>query len=197
MQTAQYYLDLAKHSELRGLKSKDDTDAFLSYLNLALVEIYKTFNLKTKEQIIDLYDNIPDYTLNNDVLDVQLVFDENGKEMTINDENDSSGVFLSAIGTITVPRPYTGGQISVIYQASPVTLTSMSDTVPLTDAFSEAILMYIGYRAHAALKTAVDQVDQSNAYYLRFVKSLDKIESLGLVPVDHGPLPKVEDKGFV
>lgn len=173
----------ARSGELKKLSevTYDDT-TLISYINLGLIEIYKRFNLSTKEQSIDLDDNTTIYALNSDCMKVLNIFDENGDEYNLNDESDVLSIFEVNWNEIQVPNPDTGATISVIYMAEPTTMTAVGDTVPIPSQYLEPLLHYIGYRAHSAQNGNVNA--ENSTHYTRFEMSCKRLETLGLTQSD-------------
>jgi len=198
--TAQDVINLAKYSELKQLAVKDDDLAVLSYLNLGVLELYKRFPLEEAEAIITLRDGKTLYSL--DGIDPDVSMDINKEllviagvyttikegnkikviEMTINDEDDMSGVDTPSFNTVEIPAVKTGAVISVIYRVTPKFLTALTDTLPLPPQLLEALLNYIGYRGHGAVNGSANAEDQS--YAIRFENSCKRVLLEGLITTE-------------
>ena len=89
-----------KQTELKQLKVKEDDTAILGYLNEAILELHKRFNLWQDEAIITHVDSIYTYTIDGidpnvsvDLSDKLLcviseAYDYDGAELSLNDEDD-------------------------------------------------------------------------------------------------------------
>jgi hypothetical protein len=201
------YGELAQLGVVVNLKSTDPVEVvdaekqILSYINLGLVELYKRFDLSTKEVVIPLLDNVTIYTITDAYYNnVYAVYGEDGKELGLNNQDDPLSVLTPSYNTVQVPNPITGTSIYVIYSASPTALvwaTPLSSiTVPLPSSMLEALLHYVGYRAHGAMNGNVDT--ENNTHYMRFDASCNKLKEIGMF-ADDGLTSdtKLEDKGWV
>ena len=178
-------INYAKYGELKSLAIKDDEEAILSYINLAMLALHGRFKLLYKEQILDLQDNIALYDLNSDCSQVVSVYNEKAEEYLINDDNSVTSVFTPSYNTLQIPNPTTGSQISVIYIANPTRLSLVTDEVLLPEQLLEPLLHYIGYRAHGALDGAIN--GENNTHLMRYESSVKRIKSLGLIREDVVP----------
>ena len=173
-----------KYGELRSVASKDDMDAIVSYVNLALIALYSRFSLKVSEQLIPMQDNITEYLLNEDAMTIRAIYDENGDEFALDDETSLFSIMQVDFETIQVPNPSTGATLSVIYLPAPTTLTYIDETsltsrVPIPPQLLEPLLHYVGYRAHGSMNGDIKA--ENNTHYMRYEASCKRIEDLGVV----------------
>lgn len=173
-----------KYGELRSISIKDDNYAIVSYINLALVALYGRFNLLSNEVIIDLQDNVTEYTLPTDFMNLLSVTREDGTEYTIDEGDPDTSIYQVSFNKIQVPFPATGVSISVIYSANPTFLvyadeSNLNDVVPLPIQLMEPLLHYIGYRAHGSMNGDIKA--ENNTHYMRYEASCKRVEELGLV----------------
>lgn len=181
--TVQEVINFARYSELDKLSDKSITDdKVLSYINLGIIELYKRFTLKTSEQVIAISDNVTTYTLNTDVLNIVEVVDEEGNLYSLNNENDALSILTPSWNEIQVPNPRTGTSLSVIYIATHSLLTNLTDVVPIPLSLLEALLHYIGYKAHAAQNGSIQA--ENNTHYTRFEASCKRALDLGVTTQD-------------
>jgi hypothetical protein len=177
-------IEQLKYGELRSIAVKDDNVAIVSYVNLALQALYNRFVLKVSEQIIPMYDNVVEYTLADNLMAIEGVYDENGDEFALDDETSLFSILQADFETIQVPNPIEGATLSVIYKPAPTRLiyvdeTSLTQKMPIPPQLTEPLLHYIGYRAHGSMDGNIKA--ENNTHYMRFVASCDRIEQLGLV----------------
>ena len=173
-----------KYGELRSVASKDDMDAIVSYVNLALIALYSRFSLKVSEQLIPMKDNITEYLLNEDAMTIRAIYDENGDEFALDDETSLFSIMQVDFETIQVPNPSTGATLSVIYLPAPTTLTYIDETsltsrVPIPPQLLEPLLHYVGYRAHGSMNGDIKA--ENNTHYMRYEASCKRIDDLGVV----------------
>ena len=215
-----FILDQARNGELKSLSTKDKTDeVIVGYINLALVALYSRFQLKTEEAIITLETNPARtvYTLDstdtavrvngvpmpdNDVMSIIDAFDESGRHVAINDEKDPFSIYTVSYNQVQIPLVNEGTYISIIYRKNP-TLVTYTETNNVTDEkiielplqLLEPMLHYIGYRAHGAVDGKLNT--ENNTHYMRFEKSCERAQELGVLTADDVVGVNVTDKGFV
>ena len=211
----------ARNGELKGLSDIDKTDSVIvDYINMALVVLYSRFMLSTEEAIVHLRagktvykfdgtDNdvlIKDSAGNDvpvpygDVLAITEAFDEKGK-IPINDDNCEFGIFTISYDAIQVPVTASDSFISIIYKKAPVEIEFEEDvtdpeavSVRLPRGLQEALLHYIGYRAHGSLNGDINA--ENNTHLMRFEKACKLALDQGVVPMDN-PTRNVSSKGFL
>jgi hypothetical protein len=199
-------LDDAKYGELQQLSVKDNDKLIISYINLALLELYKRFHLRTDEQLVTLSAAQTIYTLDPAPITILGVYDEKGNEYSINDENDALSVFTVSYNKLQIPNPVDGAVVYVIYEAEPDVLTyagtgNVADTstrnqpVPIPASLREALLHYIGYRGHGSVNGAINA--ENNTHYMRFEASCAKADELNLVTRDDLVSPDIITLGYV
>jgi hypothetical protein len=203
------YGELAQLGVVAQLKSNDPIEVVdaekqvLSYINLGLLELHKRFNLNTKRLVVTMVTGTSTYTITaTDFNKVLEVYDYTGTKLLLNETTDSDSITTPTYNTLSVPNAATGEDITIVYNASPTTLawsTPLSGvTVPLPPVMLEALLHYIGYRAHGAINGNVD--GENNTHYMRFEASCKKMTDIGIgisidTPLENGTL--LEAKGWV
>lgn len=200
-------IDLLKNSELKQVSVKDDKGAVLGFINLAILEIYKRFNLWEDEAIITMVDGVKLYKLDGvdanvdiDLSDKQLlmiedIYEESGEKMVMNDELDEYSVSTPQYHHVEVVEEVPGQTMSVIFRCAPLFLTNEKQAIPVPPQFLEALFHYVGFKAHGSIKS--DIKGENNVHYVRFVASCDLIKSEGLIAQDDLESTKFEDRGFV
>lgn len=202
------YSDLSNLGIINNLKSDDlilatnSEKAIISYINLGLIELYKRFDLRTEETVVILSENITVYNLNIPTLNsIIAAYDEEGKEYELNSENDALSILTPSYNTIQVPNPVEGAAIYIIYTSAPDKILWDTDLtlidVSIPPVLHEALLKYIGYRAHVGMGKEY-QVEMQTAYNM-FIKSCEDVKTFGVIN-NNDPLVsgnKLELKGFV
>ena len=207
----------ARNRELKNLSPKDKTDeVIISYINIALTELYSIFQLRTDELVLSLKTGKTVYKLNgtdpdvyrggvlytgNDFMAVVKAFDENG-EISVNNSNDKMSVFTIAYNKIQVPYATTGEHIALVYRTAPTEVVYEDDgsgnaedaEVELPIHMMEALLSHIGYSAYSSIDTA--QELETDKHMHRFDRACQRLEAYGLVPQDTLDL-NVDRKGFM
>ena len=207
----------ARNRELKNLSPKDKTDeVIVNYINIALVELYSIFQLRTDELVLNLKTGKTVYKLdgtdpdvykegvlyrNNDFMTVVSAYDENG-EISINNNNDSLSVFTVAYNKIQVPYATTGEHIALVYRTAPTEVVFVDDgsgnaedaEVELPIHMMEALLSHIGYSAYSSIDTM--QEVETDKHMQRFDRACQRLESYGLVLQDALDL-NIDRKGFM
>jgi len=201
------YGELAQLGVVKQLKSTTPADVveaekqILSYINLGVLELYIRFSLRTEETTITLSENITLYTITANAFNsIYAVYDELGKQLSLNDEEDPLSLMTPNYNTVQVPNPVNGAVLYIMYNAVPDTMVWANNLstviVPISPMMVEALLHYIGYRAHASMNGNVD--GENNTHYVRFEASCKKLREIGAISDDALSENKQFDvKGFV
>jgi len=199
-------IDLAKGGELKQLSLKEDNVDVIGFVNLGIIELYKRFNLRTEEYIIELQNNVTIYTMPTDFMHIIAAYDEvpAGVDnlivpIPVNMENDPFSISTVSYNQVQVPVTTNGAYISIIYAVRPAYLTvlDLDSELPIPDSLVEALLHYVGYRGHGSVDGNIQT--ENNTHYQRFERSCVKAEKLGVV-IAHDGLDmtlRFKDRGFV
>lgn len=203
--TIQNVVNMAAAGELKNLAVKKDIEAVVSFINLGLIELYKRFPLSVKEHIIELEDNVEIYTMPSDFMWIIAAYDEVPETSSeavvvvpINEEDNPLSLNTVSWNQVQVPLTLKGAYISVIYAASPpmFTVEELESTIPLPVQLLEALLHYIGYRAHNSVTGEVNA--EHTTHYTRFEASCARVEAGGMITVDDlSTYKKFGTRGFV
>lgn len=189
--TVQTIIDLAKSGELKNIAVKNDVDAILGYINLGMIELYKRFPLKVEEHVIELEDGTEVYTMPSDFMWMVAAYDEVPEDsddivavIPINEEDNLLSINTVAWNKVQVPVTVDGAYISIIYVASPETITSsnLEDEIDLPPQMIEALLNYIGYRGHGSVNGEINA--ENNTHLMRFEASCKRIDKMGMFTSD-------------
>ena len=200
-------IEQARSGELNNLSVEGFTDTkVISYINLGLIELYKRFSLRTEEAVITMRDSKTIYTLSDvdtdvsietgiDVMVITEVYDEGGALLPINVESDDYSILTPSYNTIQVPYPAEGEILSVIFTAGPIYISVDTQSLEIPISLLEALLHYIGYRAHGAIDGNIQT--ENNTHYQRFEASCNRAIALGIVTADDTIESDVRNKGFI
>jgi len=188
--TVQDVVDMAKHGELKQLSLADEDDVILSFINLGILELYKRFEIETEEVIIQLgiativsdqYQMISNtiYEMPNDYMYIICAHEEDGSDISINEESDLLTINTVGWNRIQIPTPTKSAYISIIYASEPSVLNSsnLTDRIKLPPQLIEALLHYVGYRGHGSIDGSINT--ENNTHYQRFEKSCNKVKADG------------------
>jgi hypothetical protein len=207
----------------------------VSAINLGLTELYKRFPLKLAEVIIQLSNNRTNYVISSrhaeskmlpgddpknfyvkdseyypfmdDIAQIEQVFNEDGEEIPLNDENLRYSVFTVGHNVINHPYPENENVITVIYRAHGTKLkisdilVTEDDEVTYVDAeidipqqFVEPLVNYVAYRTFAAIN--MNSAEAVN-YYAKFEAACALINTLGLWHKTNNTNMRLENTGWV
>lgn len=201
------YGELAQLGVVQNLDSTMPTEvvtaekAILSYINLGLIELYKRFSLREKTSIVTIIPGTYNYTISDGVLNViTSVQKSDGTYYVIGDAEDTEAVIVLGYNVVKIPTTVTDTSMVVTYTAAPDSLVWADDlttiAVPLQPAALEALLHYVGYRAHGSMNGNVD--GENNTHYMRFEASCKRLETVGImIPAQIYSGTKLEEKGYV
>jgi len=214
-------LEQARAGELASVSAKDKTDRkIVSYVNLALIALYNRFQLSTEEAIIELQMEPARTIYSMDGTDPNVLvkgqpmaedefmaivgaYNENGTVISVNDDNDPASIYTVSYNQLQVPLIAENAFVSVVYRQNPTLVTYVDDgngnaaeaDVRVPMQLLDAMLHYIGYRAHGAIEGNVQA--ENNTHYTRFRLACDEALALGVLPADDTDFGSVESKGFL
>ncbi|MCF6331051.1 MAG: hypothetical protein L3I99_05830 [Sulfurimonas sp.] len=206
--TIQEIITMARYGELKQVSIGEDDNAVVSYINLGNIELYKRFTLQTDEVIIELgvatdqsspYQMISDtvYEMPSGFMYIVGAYEENGARIPINEEDDALSINTISWNRIQIPSSSANANISIIYVSSPRLFTSLDllEQLPLPPQLYEALLHYIGYRAHGSVDGLINE--ENNTHYQRFERSCNRAKADGLITSDSfESTAKFKKRGF-
>lgn len=172
-------------------------------INEGLIRLYTRFILNQKDVVICLRSHINYYHLNsiysetlypqdgveipyildlpgevfvNDVLKILSVYDYEGTELPLNDNNHSNSVFTPKFDVVQVPEPVTGKLINVVYQAKHI-LLSVGDPleeIVLPEPLYGALEAYVAHLLFADINSDDSKV-KSDKQLLKFEQICSEI----------------------
>ena len=214
------YLQAVVKAELSALAVKDigtpdvtpteiqstNRATLIEYLNQSVLELYKRFSLSQKEIVISEIEAFKRYTLPEDFLfPINAALDD-GQEIGLNDDRRIIYDGVDTVVSVMFPDPLhfevKGVEacpditVSLVYAASPERVSKCDDTVALRHTFTEAVMLYMAYKAHNS--TGVEQESSNNMYYLRFEAACRQLRTYGNTDIDNlDSNIKLEERGFV
>lgn len=201
----QEIIEIARYSELGGVAVKDNDTAIVAFMNMGMLELYTRFPIKTQEHVVALVDGTINYALPSDYMYALTAYREPQEgegddliKMPINEEDVEVGVVIPDWRTLQVPSEVEGNFVSVVYVSKPDTIdvNNLSVEIELPDTLIDALLSYVGYRAHLGVRG--DAQSENNAHWQRFELSCKKAEELGVAfPADSWKMDsRIKDRGF-
>ena len=107
----------------------------------------------------------------------------------------NAGILMVAYDKVQIPFPQVDDVISIIYGSEPNVMIDEGTLVPIPATLLEALLHYIGYRAHGSLDGNIQS--ENNTHYMRFEASCNRAKTLGVVTIDDMLSTTTQFKGFV
>lgn len=202
--TIQDVIEYAKAGELSQIHTAEDNADVITYINLGLIELYKRFSLRYEEAIVTMRTDKTIYKLDGTDADVDVssdvskiveIYDENGSSLPINSETEALSINTPTWDTIQVPYPSNGDRLSIVYIAPPEKVITTTDKLQLPSVLLEALLHYIGYRAHGSIDGKINA--ENNTHYMRFEKSCEQARKDGFITSDDVTARSVKEKGFL
>lgn len=210
--TVQDIIDYANEGELNQLDIQNPQ--LIRFINLAVIELYTRFRLEVKEEIVSTNTAASIYTLAaTDLTQILSVTDSAGYPCILNDYNyvlelnaaKASGIYTAQVYSgysISTPSynqiqvlPSVTDTFAVLYTAAPAKLVTVNDIIKVPVIMTEAILHYVGYRAHSSYDA--DIKTENNTHYMRFEASCKKLKDLGYIPVSAIDKIDSRDKGYL
>jgi len=191
-------LDIIKATELKQLSVGEDDDAIISFLNLALIDVYSQFNILTEEQTITMEKDKTRYPLSENSFSVTTVYNEEGERLPLNDINNDLSVFTPAPYILHIPVPVEGKRLSVMITVAPPFVTSSNlDTLDfiVPPQLLEPLTTYVGYRAYISMNG--DQNTENSSHYNRYLRACNDVRKRGLLHHSVMTNTKATDRGFV
>jgi hypothetical protein len=182
-------------------------DKLRSFINLANIELHKKFNIIQKDMELDFALHGEEFKLDDDFLHaISCVFTKDGVEIPINNDktnfvdgidNNVSVMFKEPAKALIKGTDVDGKKDMILtYAASPKLAKTILINLQLPQIYTEALLNYVAYKAHAAISGDIKA--ENNTYYLRFNESVKQINLLGLFNPDNlDANTKLTDRGFV
>ena len=200
----QNVVDMAVKSELSNLNIKDDNEAIVSFINLGVIELYKRFRLEVKEHVVELQDSVEIYDMPDDFMALVAAYGEveepsldNVNPLPVNVEDDPLSINTVNWYQVQIPVTVTGGFVSLVYTSAPPYLSTddLDSVLPIPVGLVEALLHYVGYRAHAAMDGSIQA--ENNTHYQRFEASCQRAKLDGVITADDVDMgTRIESRGF-
>jgi len=215
--------------ELGGLEDRGITDKnqaqVITNINLGLIELFKRFPLSTKEVFIQLFSHVSNYIIHSDyavtntastkpdkwvldtvvdpfvddILMIDVVHDELGKELPLNDINKDTAVFTATYNTLQVPFATDNNSISVIYRSTPTKISVDADPatawIDLPDQFTDALVNYVSSKIYTGNDT--DGKNLAGVFYNKFEASVALLKRQGLVNLEEVENQRIGSNGWV
>ena len=191
-----------------------DEESMFAFLNLGMTELYKKFDLASREQIIELSATRKEYRLLADVMQVTAVYTDakflrettlpiteypvNSEVVAVplNDDSNPLSVYTPSTGVLLVPHPHDTQILSVLYKSSPYVYTpeDLNSELDIEPQYITPLVLYISYSANLGLESVPGQIMST---FAMFNQACVEIENCGLNPTSAVTNNKLSMRGFV
>lgn len=131
----------------KGKIEPEDYSLLIPHINLALIDLYTKFELRTRELQVDLKDwmsvyklhsdfaysspaepvngypkyisDTPEHPFTDDIIRIEEAFNEDGSHVALNQPEVEGGIFTPRYDTIQVPQSIGGSTLFLVYRARP------------------------------------------------------------------------------
>jgi len=216
---------LAVGGEEEGAIEESNYPKILTAINGALNQLYIRFPLKLQEVMIQQFDHISNYTLHtdfaqsntastevykyindyaaepftDDVIKVELVYNEIGVELPLNDPDDHYSVFTPQYNVLQIPYPDAANAVSVVYRATPTLLvttsTDLTVDVPIPPQMIEPLIAYTAHLIFGAGN--IGGSEDASAYLAKYLRLCEDLEKYGAFNVTRNTNLKLWRNGWV
>jgi len=183
-----------QETELKQLSGTSlTTPVILEYLNEAILELHKRFNIWQDDAVITHVIDKTTYLLDGtdgdvtiDLSDKQLILvtdaiDFEGVEQNLNDEDDAFGVVTPKYNILEydLEELVPGEDFSILFRAAPLDMTADTEEIDLPPTLFEAMYFYVGFRAHVSQKGTKELENQT--HFARYLDACNRVEAKGLI----------------
>lgn len=177
----------------------------INHINLGLNALYQRFPLKENSVKVELLPGVYTYTLNgdfsenstsdfqNDLIKVERVYTDTGRELGLNDENDSLAIITPSLQSIRVPeaivnqshdlpKELLAKSLRVVYRASHPMLSTTGTINPanieveLPYSHLEALLYFVASRLHNPIGMT-NEFHAGNSYAAKYEMVCQRLEA--------------------
>lgn len=177
----------------------------INHINLGLNALYQRFPLKENSVKVELLPGVCTYTLNgdfsensssdfqNDLIKVERVYTDTGRELGLNDENDSLAIITPSLQSIRVPEAIVNQSsdlpkelltksLKVVYRASHPLLNASNTINPsnieveLPYSHLEALLYFVASRLHNPIGMT-NEFHAGNSYAAKYEMVCQRLEA--------------------
>ena len=194
----------------------------INAINLALIELYTQFPIKQRIVTIQLYAHITEYFLDSkyaqtntsstetykyiadtsgntfydDVIAVDLIYNEIGEAFSLNKENEPLSLYTPAYNVIQHPYPKDSNAIFVTYRALPRKILSTVDAdTYIVDIPMQVLNLFLAFVNHKLL-ASIDS-EKSTLKLNEYIGLLAKAKTMNLFLADETANQKLEASGWV
>lgn len=181
-----------------GVINECNYDRVISHINLGLTALYTRFKLKERRLVIPLLEGVTVYPIAaEDILKVDKILADSGKELDLNREGSEYSCFTPSLSVLQVPQIILTPDnnvpddlhtlnLTVVYRANHPKLSmrfgilnATMKTIELPSSHLMALLYFVASRAYTpiSLDTAVNT---GNTWYAKYEATCQGLEDKGI-----------------
>lgn len=175
----------------------EDTHSMIIFINMALSELYRRFNLSIKSETIVTNPDLALYELRNEDVQILLsLFEKTGRELVQSDVLGSSCYDYKMVNykSFLLSKPK-DGYLYAVYKASPIPLKDIEDKILLPDCMLNPMLTYISYLTNDTINR--DNKNEASMFIQLFDKQCQELENQGYKVALNTETLAIQAKGFV
>jgi len=175
----------------------EDTHSMIIFINMALSELYRRFNLSIKSETIVTSPDLALYELRNEDVQILLsLFEKTGRELVQSDVLGSSCYDYKMVNykSFLLNKPK-DGYLYAVYKASPIPLKDIEDKILLPDCMLNPMLTYISYLTNDTINR--DNKNEASMFIQLFDKQCQELENQGYKVALNTETLAIQAKGFV
>lgn len=175
----------------------EDVHAMIMFINMAISELYRRFNLSIKSETIATNPDRALYELRNEDVQILLsIFEKDGREMVQSDVLGSSCYDYKMVNYRSfLLRNPKEGYVYAVYKASPILLKDIEDKILLPDCMLNPMLTYISYLTNDTINR--DNKNEASMFIQLFDRQCQELENQGYKVALNTETLAVQARGFV
>ena len=185
----------------------------IKFINIGLIELFSKFNLSNTTEVITLVEGTDEYALPDDFISVisittsgQYFRDNLGVitpiltttfDVPVNVQGDYNSVFINSKLLLTVPLQVTGQTYTLVYRASPATVTdqTLDEELEILPQYLEPLMLYVTYLGF--MQNGGGTPTDTNLYLSRYKDAIQELINTGSYQSQYTLDNKFYDRGFV
>jgi len=187
--------------------------SIIKFINIGLIELFSKFNLSNTTEVITLVEGTDEYALPDDFISVisittsgQYFRDNLGVitpiltttfDVPVNVQGDYNSVFINSKLLLTVPLQVTGQTYTLVYRASPATVTdqTLDEELEILPQYLEPLMLYVTYLGF--MQNGGGTPTDTNLYLSRYKDAIQELINTGSYQSQYTLDNKFYDRGFV
>ena len=187
--------------------------SIIKFINIGLIELFSKFNLSNPTEVITLVEGTNEYALPDDFISIISITTsgeyfrdnlgvitpilDNIFDVPVNVQGDYNSVFVNSKLVLTVPLQVTGQTYSLVYRASPVTVTdqTLDEELEILPQYLEPLMLYVTYLGF--MQNGGGTPTDTNLYLSRYKAAVQELINTGSYQSQYTLDNKFYNRGFV